>query len=65
VDDRMPGADITRREAAVLIPLAVAVLWIGLHPGPLLDLLAPSVDYLTEWVGKDVGSAMVMTAGAR
>ena len=65
VDERMPGDDITRREAAVLIPLALAVLWIGLHPGPLLDLLAPSVAHLADLVGGDAGSAMVMTAGAR
>jgi NADH-quinone oxidoreductase subunit M len=31
--------DITAREAAVLIPLAAAVLFIGLSPGPILSLL--------------------------
>ena len=64
VDDRMPGKDITHREAAVLIPLALAVLWIGLHPGPLLELLNPSVDHLVDLLGRNAGPEAVMTAGA-
>jgi NADH-quinone oxidoreductase subunit M len=31
--------DITAREAAILVPLAAAVLFIGLSPGPVLSLL--------------------------
>ncbi len=64
VDERMPGDDITQREAAVLIPLALAVLWIGLHPGPLLDLLAPSVAHLADLVGGNGGAADYVASGA-
>ncbi|MFW6372326.1 MAG: complex I subunit 4 family protein [Thermodesulfobacteriota bacterium] len=64
VDDRMPGNDITHREAAVLIPLALAVLWIGLHPGPLLDLLNPSVDHLVDLLGGNGGTVDYMASGA-
>jgi NADH-quinone oxidoreductase subunit M len=31
--------DVTAREAAILVPLAAAVLFIGLSPGPILSLL--------------------------
>jgi NADH-quinone oxidoreductase subunit M len=33
-----PFADITVRELLILVPLALAVLFIGLHPQPVLDL---------------------------
>jgi NADH-quinone oxidoreductase subunit M len=35
--------DLTRREALVLIPLAVAIVWIGLRPNTLLGRMEPSV----------------------
>ncbi len=31
--------DLTLRELAVLTPLCAAVIWLGLHPGPVLDIL--------------------------
>ncbi len=40
-------SDISVREALILVPLAAAVLWIGLHPQPLLDLLAGPIEVLT------------------
>jgi NADH-quinone oxidoreductase subunit M len=40
-------ADLTARELAILIPLAGAVLFIGLHPGPILTLLEEA---LKEWI---------------
>jgi len=34
-----PGiADLTHRELAILIPLCLGVFWLGLHPGPTLEL---------------------------
>ena len=30
-------ADLTHRELAILIPLCLGVLWLGLHPGPALE----------------------------
>jgi len=41
--------DLTLREAAVLAPLAVAVVVLGLHPGPLLNLFqGPVLGLLNE-----------------
>jgi NADH-quinone oxidoreductase subunit M len=28
--------DLSRRELAVLLPLIVGIVWLGLHPGPVL-----------------------------
>lgn len=36
--------DLTRRELAVMAPLVVLIVAIGLYPGPLFDLVGPSVD---------------------
>lgn len=44
--------DITTRESMILIPLALAVLFIGLHPGPILNLLQPPVQSLLDLAGK-------------
>lgn len=38
--------DITYREALILVPLAVAVLFIGFHPQPVLDLFQEPVQGL-------------------
>jgi len=38
--------DITAREAAILMPLAAAVLFIGLYPGPLLTLFREPIQGL-------------------
>ncbi len=41
-----PWADLTPREALVLVPLALLVLWLGLYPAPFLDLLHEPVRLL-------------------
>jgi NADH-quinone oxidoreductase subunit M len=38
-----PIVDITLREFTALAPLAVMCLWIGVFPGPVLDLIEPDV----------------------
>jgi NADH-quinone oxidoreductase subunit M len=43
-------ADITFREALILAPLAVAVLMIGLHPQPVLNLFEGPVGVLTGFL---------------
>jgi NADH-quinone oxidoreductase subunit M len=40
--------DVTMREATILIPLAAAVFFIGLHPGPILNLLQEPVQSLLD-----------------
>ena len=41
---KMP--DLSKREAIVLIPLLIVIIWIGLYPKPFLDLLNPTVENL-------------------
>jgi NADH-quinone oxidoreductase subunit M len=41
-------ADLSGRELLCLAPLAVLVLWIGLHPAPLIEVMHPSVQRLVE-----------------
>jgi len=40
-------SDLTVREIGILAILAVGVIFIGLHPGPLLDMLVVPVGILT------------------
>ncbi|MCH7614753.1 MAG: NADH-quinone oxidoreductase subunit M, partial [Nitrospinae bacterium] len=43
--------DLSHRELATVIPLAVLVLWIGLYPGPLMEMMDASVTHLVNQVG--------------
>jgi NADH-quinone oxidoreductase subunit M len=49
--------DIDRREFAVLAVLALAVLWMGLYPKPVTDILNTSVNDLLLHVGPHEGLA--------
>jgi NADH-quinone oxidoreductase subunit M len=40
--------DLNLRELATVVPLVVAVFWIGVYPAPLLEILHVSVDHLLE-----------------
>ena len=51
-DDVANLSDITGREALVLGILAIAVLGLGLWPGPLLDLMHASVDNLLTHIAQ-------------
>jgi NADH-quinone oxidoreductase subunit M len=42
--------DVTSREAVILVPLAFSVLFIGLYPGPILNLLQGSVHGLLPFL---------------
>jgi NADH-quinone oxidoreductase subunit M len=42
--------DLTRREVAVLVPVALVILWIGIYPKPFLDRTAASVTAASERV---------------
>jgi len=41
-------SDISKRELATVIPLAILVLGIGLYPGPLMETMNASVNYLIQ-----------------
>jgi len=34
-----------------VIPLAIMVLWIGLYPGPLMEMMDASVTHLVQQMG--------------
>ncbi|HUF12171.1 MAG TPA: NADH-quinone oxidoreductase subunit M [Longimicrobiales bacterium] len=55
--------DLSRRELAVLTPLVVLMLWIGLYPKPFLDRTEASVVQLIEQVEsrRVPGAGMVLT----
>jgi NADH-quinone oxidoreductase subunit M len=42
--------DLSNRELATLIPLAILVLCIGLYPGPLMEMMDVSVIHLIQMV---------------
>jgi NADH-quinone oxidoreductase subunit M len=47
--------DLSGREVAVLTPLLVLMVVLGVFPAPILDRMEPSVTAIVEWVGE--GSA--------
>jgi len=44
-------SDLGPREMMTLIPLAVLVFWIGLYPGPLMEMMDASVTSLVQKIG--------------
>ncbi len=54
-------ADLSRREIVILAPLVVLVLYYGVHPQPIIDASAASIDALIK--GFDQALAMTKTAG--
>lgn len=47
-EDAMAMKDLTPREFGLLVPLALAVIWLGVFPGTIMDKIAPSVEKLVE-----------------
>ena len=46
--------DLSLRETLTLLPLAVFVFWIGLFPGPVIEMMHTSVNHLLEQVQRGV-----------
>ena len=42
--------DLNGRELAILTPLVIVILWIGVYPRPFLDRMEPSVTRLVEYL---------------
>ena len=49
-DRRSVWRDVGRREVALLAPLLIAILFIGIYPKPLLERIEPSVERVIESV---------------
>jgi NADH-quinone oxidoreductase subunit M len=53
--------DLGLRELATVAPLVVAVFWIGLYPGPVLDVLHASVNHLIDQTRVGTGSQAALS----
>jgi len=51
--------DMNGRELAMLVPLAVIVIFLGVYPAPLINLMNTSMNHLAELL-QHAGSAAVM-----
>ena len=52
--DNATMPDLHWREGAVLLPLAVLVVFLGVYPKPVLDRMEPSVDALIVHIEENV-----------
>ncbi len=56
-------ADIGPREVAILVPIVLMILWIGIYPKPFLDRTAASLDKMSQQVA--VAAPARILAGGR
>jgi NADH-quinone oxidoreductase subunit M len=54
-DENRTTTDLTRRELVIMAPLIALIVAIGLYPGPLFDLVGPSVDRVLAEVAAVAG----------
>jgi NADH-quinone oxidoreductase subunit M len=54
--------DLSRREAAMLFPLVILVIFFGFYPAPILDVFGASVDNLVNQVVAGIEAASEITA---
>ncbi len=52
-------ADLNSRELAVLVPLILAMFWIGLYPGPLLRRTESAVQRYVQMIGPHLPAAAI------
>ena len=60
-------SDLNWREAGMLVPLSALIIWFGVHPGPILRVVEPSVVRLVEQVQNGAATRLstVTSAGVR
>ena len=51
--------DINGRELFTLVPLAIIVIFLGIYPSPMIDMMTSAVNTLVDVVGKSGGMALV------
>jgi NADH-quinone oxidoreductase subunit M len=54
--------DLSRREAVMLFPLVILVIFFGFYPAPLLDVFGASVDNLVGQVTAGLDASATRTA---
>jgi NADH-quinone oxidoreductase subunit M len=54
--------DLNRREAAILLPLVVLIIFFGFYPAPILDTTAASVAALVEQYTAGTGAGLELVA---
>jgi NADH-quinone oxidoreductase subunit M len=47
---KFPGDDLIAREYAALVPLAIIIIYLGVYPAPMLDLMNASVNHFVEFM---------------
>lgn len=57
-------SDLSIRELATVIPLAILVLWIGVYPSPLMEMMDSSVTHLVQHMAQ-YGTGMLSEASLR
>ena len=60
--DHSGVSDLSFREVAALAPLVVFVLWIGLQPGPFVDVMKVTVDHLVQTTQAAIAQAGAVAA---
>jgi NADH-quinone oxidoreductase subunit M len=55
--------DLSWREGAIVVPIVVAMLWIGLHPAPVLERLRPTSEQVSERMATYEPSVITTIAG--
>lgn len=63
--ERTIPSDINGRERLALVPLVILILLLGIFPGPVLDLIEPSVQATMQHVGVTDPQPWVSAEGGR
>jgi NADH-quinone oxidoreductase subunit M len=56
--------DLSRRELAVLLPLLIGIVWLGLYPGPVLRRMEPATQRYVDVVQPHAGASTAARLGA-
>ncbi|NNG35077.1 complex I subunit 4 family protein [Nakamurella aerolata] len=59
---RLRFGDLSKREIAVLSPLVVLIIFLGVYPKPVLDVINPTADRTVIDSGHTVGTGLDVTA---
>ncbi|HUF25865.1 MAG TPA: NADH-quinone oxidoreductase subunit M [Gemmatimonadaceae bacterium] len=55
--------DLNPRELLLMAPLVAAIIWLGVHPGPVLRRMEPSARNFIQIVEQRAGAALVQRSG--